>query len=88
MAVDDDIIRKNPFDFQLKEVLINDSVKREALSRKDMRIFLNFVKNDNCYKKYYDAVFILFHTGLRISEFCGLTVDDIDMERRTINVDH
>lgn len=88
MAVDDDIIRKNPFDFQLKEVLINDSVKREAISKKDMRIFLNYIKGDNRYKKYYDAVFILFHTGLRISEFCGLTLEDIDMENRTINIDH
>lgn len=87
MAVDDEILWRNPFNFELKEVLINDSVKREAISRKDMRIFLDFLKNDNHYKKYYEAIFILFHTGLRISEFCGLTVGDIDMEHRTINVD-
>lgn len=87
MAVDDEILWRNPFNFEMKEVLINDSVKREAVSRKDMRIFLDFLKNDNHYKKYYEAVFILFHTGLRISEFCGLTVGDIDMEHRTINVD-
>lgn len=71
----------------MREVLINDSVKREAISRKDMRIFLDFLKNDRHFKKYYEAVFILFHTGLRISELCGLTVGDIDLEKRTINVD-
>ena len=87
MAVDDEILWRNPFNFEMKEILINDSVKREAVSRKDMRIFLEFLKNDRHYKKYYEAVFILFHTGLRISEFCGLTVGDIDMEKRTINVD-
>ena len=27
-------------------------------------------------------------SGLRISEFCGLTDSDIDFENRTINVDH
>lgn len=32
MAVDDDLIRKNPFDWELADVLINDSVKREAIS--------------------------------------------------------
>lgn len=87
MAVDDEILWRNPFNFEMKEILINDSVKREAVSRKDMRLFLEFLKNDRHYKKYYEAVFILFHTGLRISEFCGLTVGDIDMEKRTINVD-
>ena len=87
MAVDDEILRSNPFEFQMKDVLINDSVKREAISKTDMRIFLNFVRTDGCYKKYFDAVNVLFHTGLRISELCGLTVSDIDMEKRTINID-
>ena len=30
----------------------------------------------------------MFKTGLRISEFCGLTVRDIDFEKHCINVDH
>ena len=30
----------------------------------------------------------LFHTGMRISEFCGLTLKDIDLENRIINIDH
>ena len=34
MAVEDDLIRKNPFDFELADVLIDDSVKREALTAK------------------------------------------------------
>ena len=33
-------------------------------------------------------MFILFRTGLRIGEFCGLTLKDIDLEKRTINVNH
>ena len=28
------------------------------------------------------------HTGLRFSEFCGLTVSDIDFGEHCINVDH
>lgn len=32
--------------------------------------------------------YILFHTGMRISEFCGLTMKDIDLEKRTININH
>ena len=49
---------------------------------------LSFVKSDKVYYKYYDELIILLGTGLRISEFCGLTDRDIDFENRTINVDH
>lgn len=88
MAVDDDLIRKNPFDFQLVTVVVNDSVTREALTRKQQRAFLEFVKNDKHYSRYYEGIYILFYTGLRISEFTGLTIFDIDLENKKINVDH
>lgn len=32
MEVDDDLIVKNPFEFELGMVIVNDSEKREALS--------------------------------------------------------
>ncbi len=53
-----------------------------------MKKFLKFVHDDNCYCKYYEVVYILFHTGMRISEFCGLTISDIDFEHHLINIDH
>ena len=88
MAVDDDCLQKNPFGFELAGVVVNDSVTREAITREQMRKFLKFVHDDNCYCKYYEAVFILFHTGMRISEFCGLTISDLDMENRIIDINH
>jgi len=88
LAVDDDLIRKNPFSFELMSVVYNDSVTRQALSREDERKFMDFIKNDKHFSKYYDGIFILFHTGLRISEFVGLTKKDIDFEEMKINVDH
>ena len=88
MAVEDDFIRKNPFNFELAKVLINDSITREAISKAQMRKLLEFVKADKHFSKYYDGIYILFHTGLRISEFVGLTVNDLDMENRVINVNH
>ena len=33
MAVDDDLIRKNSFDFELATVIVNDSVTRESITR-------------------------------------------------------
>ena len=88
MAVDDDILVKNPFGFQLAGVLVNDAVTREAIIKDQMRKFLKFVHDDVVYCKYYEVVYILFHTGMRISEFCGLTLKDIDLENRTVNIDH
>ena len=88
MAVDDDLIRKNPFNFELASVIVNDSVTREAITRKQEREFLSFIQADEHFSRYYDGIYILFHTGLRISEFCGLTIGDIDFKEMRINVDH
>ena len=87
MAVDDDLIRKNPFSFPVADVIVNDSVTREAITRKQERAFLAFVQQDKHFCKYYEGIYILFKTGMRISEFVGLTVSDLDFENCTINID-
>ena len=88
LAVDDDLIRKNPFGFELASVVVNDSVTREAISRKQERDLLKFIKEDKHFSRYYDGIYILFHTGLRISEFCGLTIQDVEFEEMRIKVEH
>ena len=88
MAVDDDLLLKNPFEFQLSTVVVNDSVTREAITRQQEREFLEFVKNDSHFCKYYDGIYILFKTGLRISEFVGLTKKNLDFKKNRIIVDH
>ena len=88
MAVDDDLLRKNPFEFELASVIVNDSVTREAITRKQQRDLLKFIQEDKHFSRYYDAIYILFHTGLRISEFCGLTVSEIEYGEMRIKVDH
>lgn len=88
MAFQDDLIRKNPFHFELASVVVDDSVRREALTRKQERAFLKFIREDEHFRKYYEGIFILFNTGLRISELCGLTISDIDFENNRIRVDH
>lgn len=42
MAVEDDVLRRNPFEFKLATVVVNDSVTREAITREQERTFLNF----------------------------------------------
>ncbi len=61
---------------------------REAITRKQERAFLEFMAQDKHFCRYYDGICILFKTGLRISEFVGLTLNDIDMQDRKINVNH
>ncbi|MGN0458492.1 MAG: integrase DNA-binding domain-containing protein [Eubacterium sp.] len=87
-AVQNDMVRKNPFEFDIADVIPNDTERKEALSPEQENAFLSYIKNSPIFGKYYDAVVVLSGTGMRISEFCGLTVDDIDMESRIINVDH
>ena len=55
------------------------------MTAKQQRNFLKFIKEDDHFRQYYDGMFILLETGLRISELCGLTIKDIDLER-TINI--
>lgn len=88
MAVDDDLLHKNPFEFELASVIVNDSVTREAITRKQQRDLLKFIQEDKHFSRYYDAIYILFHTGLRISEFCGLTISEIEFGEMRIKVDH
>lgn len=88
MTVDDDLLLKNPFNFKIQDVIKNDSQKRISVTPERQERFLEFIQTDKHYSKYYDAVYILFHAGLLVSEFCGLTLADIDMKERIIHVDH
>lgn len=88
MAVNDDLIVKNPFEFPLVGVIINDSVRRDAITHEQKRRFLEFVKNDKHFSRYYEGMYILFYTGMRISEFTGLTIADIDLDNKTVNINH
>lgn len=87
MACDEDIIRKNPFAFPLNGVVVNDSQKRIALSPEEQKIFMTFIKEDPHYSCYYDEFVVLLGTGMRVSEFCGLTKDDLDFVNRKIRVE-
>ena len=87
-AIQDDCIRKNPFDFKLNTVIEDNTQPKVALTPTQEKELLDFVQGDKVYCKYYDELIILLGTGLRISEFCGLTVADLDFDKRVINVDH
>ena len=67
---------------------ISISLPVAAITRKQERELLKFIKEDKHFCRYYDAIYVLFNTGLRISEFCGLTFSDLEFDQKRIKVDH
>lgn len=88
IAVEDDYVRKNPFTFNLAEVIEDDRETKQALTEAQEQELLSFVESDRTYHHLYDSLLILLNTGLRISELCGLTESDLDFEAGMVNVDH
>lgn len=86
MAVDDELISRNPFDFPISDIMMNNAVKRDALTNDEQKRILKFVKEDSHFSKFYEGFYILIYTGMRISEFCGLTYKDVDFKRMTITI--
>lgn len=80
MAYTEDIIRRNPFEFRL-DIILNDTRKRVVLSPKQQEQFLEYIGNDAHFCRYLDEIKILLGASMRISEFCGLTISDLDFNR-------
>ena len=85
--IENELVSKNPFDFQLSKIIKNDSIRKIALTSDEENRFLDYISNSR-YNKYYDAIYLMLNTGLRLGEFCGLTLSDIDFDRGFININH
>ena len=87
LACDDDILSKNPADGCTKEYEENPE-KKYALTLEEEQEFLDRIRNRPRMKRHYPVFAIMLKTGMRISEVVGLTWDDVDMQNRTININH
>lgn len=85
-AVEDDLIFKNPVMFRFTSVIKNNGSKVEAIVGEELERLLAFVREHGDFRKHYDVFVILLGTGLRISELCGLTVQDLDFVNGRISV--
>lgn len=85
MAVDNELIRNNPTKRAL-EVVDGTHQKREALTRNQQKEFLSYLYKQD--RDMYRKVAFLIGTMCRVSEFAGLTWEDIDMKNRIITIDH
>lgn len=52
----------------------DNSQKRVAMTEEEQERYLEYVRNDEHFSRYYDEIIVLLGTGMRISEFMGLTI--------------
>ncbi len=87
LACDDNIIVKNPANGCMKEYS-EDMEKKYALTFEEEKEFLERIKLRPRMTRYYPMYAIMIYAGLRISELIGLTWDDVDMNKKEININH
>lgn len=90
IAVRDGLLRVNPTNGALSAVVKNrkaDIFKEEkALTEDQQRTFLEFLKSDYKYRRWYRLTVFLLGTGCRIGEARGLIWDDCDFTNKLISI--
>ncbi len=87
MAVEDDIIRKNPAKDALRDYGA-DAKEKTALTLEQQEAVLKFAEESTIYNMYVPMLQIMIGTALRCGELIGLTWDDVDMENHEVSIDH
>ncbi len=87
LAVEDDLIRKNPADCALGDYG-RKTEERKPLTVSQQESLLEFVKNSNIYNVYHPMLVIMLETAVRCGELIGLTKHDIDFKEKTVSIDH
>lgn len=82
------VIGSNPADFQLTNVIPKKVNKGRELTGTEVEALLDYLNNSNdlAAKSNRGFIKLLLSTGMRVSEMCGVTVDDIDFENRELHV--
>ena len=91
MAVNDDIILKNPFRGVIGEIRGESHFsnrKIPALTVKQQNAFMDYVFNMDKHIYIRNMIIFLLGTGCRIGETVGLRWSDIDFDRNTVSINH
>ena len=91
MATQDNLIRRNPSEGVMKDVLKRlqeEQAKRHALTIDQQGNLIDFIYSSEKYKAYGPLFTVLLGTGMRIGEALGLTWNDIDFKKNVIFVNH
>ena len=85
MAVDDDIIRKNPAKDTLKDYG-KPARERVALTVDQQERLLAFARQSKIYRRRLPMLQVMLGLSCRCGELIGLTWKDVDMERREVTI--
>ncbi len=88
MAVDDDIIRKNPAKRALSCNYGRPPAEKDILTLEQQKKLFSLIGESNVYNIYAPMFTVLLETGLRCGELIGLTWANVDMASRELAVDH
>ena len=91
MAVDDCYLRSNPSDNVLRELKKAhqfETNRRKALTVAEQNLLLSYLSKTPKYQHWYPIFAVMLGTGLRVGEATGLRWCDVDLEEKTISVNH
>lgn len=91
LAVRDDIIRNNPSDGVMAEIKKKPGKNhgvRHALTLEQQRAFMDYTSKSPVYGHWTPLFTVLLGTGCRIGEIIGLRWEDLDFEKRLIDINH
>ena len=92
LGVRDNIIRTNPTDGVMAEIKKRCFDKkggvRHALTADQQRAFLQFCRDSENHRRWAPLFTVMFGTGCRVGEIIGLRWEDVDLEKRVININH
>lgn len=88
LAVDDDIIRKNPAKNTLSGDYGEAPKEKDILTMEQQERLFAFVCGSPVYNVYIPMLTVMLELGLRCGELIGLTWSDIDMEKKEVSVNH
>ncbi len=85
MAVESDLIRKNPCN-GCGKYISGTKHERRALTRAEQAAFMEYVDSKSKYAIYAPLFAFLISTGLRIGEMCALTWSNVDLKENVIHI--
>lgn len=88
LAVEDDIIRKNPAKNTLSGDYGEAPKEKEIFTLEQQEKLFCFICGSSVYNVYLPMMTIMLELGLRCGELIGLTWSDIDMEKKEVSVNH
>lgn len=91
LAVNDDLLNKNPADSVVKDINAIHNDKRQkkcAMTKNEQDLFIEYLRNNKRYFHLYNIVAVMLGTGMRIGEVIGLRYCDVDLDKNYIDINH